>query len=305
MDRDFMVMMGCERDDTHLFERKHSENDFIFSQPVDSLPPSANHPHMQTEVENLWDTLIAEAEKAVEQEPVLKTWLHSRLLRHANLAEAIARNLAETLDFLRDSDDYLYRVFRNTLEETPSIQECIRADIVANFERDPACHNHFNPLLNYKGFKAITGQRIAHALWQNGSKNLALHLQSLISEIYSVDIHPAAKIGKGILLDHATGFVAGETAVIGDDVSIFQGVTLGGTGKEDGDRHPKVEYGVLIGAGAKILGNIRIGHCSKIGANSVVLHDVPPRSTVVGVPGKIIGTNNEAMPSRNVDHCIL
>jgi serine O-acetyltransferase len=257
---------------------------------------------MQYTVDQLWNILREEAEIAISQEPILRTWLHARLLCHDSLAEVVARNLSEKLDFLRDSDNYLYRAFRSTLDNSPDILECIAEDICANFDRDPACHNRFNPLLNYKGFKAITGHRIGHALWLSGQRELALHLQSLISEFFSVDIHPAATIGKGILLDHATGFVAGETASIGDHVSIFQGVTLGGTGKQEGDRHPKVEYGVLIGAGAKILGNIRIGHCSKIGANSVVLHDVPPRSTVVGVPGKVIGTSEESMPSLNVDH---
>jgi serine O-acetyltransferase len=232
----------------------------------------------------------------------LKTWLHARLLKHGSLAEAISNNLSEKLNFLRDSDNYLLRVFRKALDEDATILAGICADIVANFERDPACKSHFNPMLNYKGFKAITGHRIAHSLWNQGQTELAQHLQSLISEFYGVDIHPAAKFGKGILLDHATGFVAGETVTIGDDVSIFQGVTLGGTGKEEGDRHPKVEYGVLIGAGAKILGNITIGYCSKIGANSVVVKDVPPRSTVVGVPGKVVGKNEEKMPSHSVDH---
>ncbi len=259
---------------------------------------------MSQSINDLWNTLQGEAKATVKQEPALAPWLNSRLLRYTSLSEAIASNLSEKLNFLRDEQNYLYHVFRHALDENEHILESICEDIVANFERDPACKNHFNPLLNYKGFKAITGYRIAHSVWNSGQRELALHLQSLISEFYGVDIHPAAKIGKGILLDHATGFVAGETTEIGDNVSIFQGVTLGGTGKEEGDRHPKVEYGVLIGAGAKILGNIRIGHCSKIGANSVVLNDVPPRSTVVGVPGKIIGTSEEIMPSRNVDHRI-
>ena len=257
---------------------------------------------MSQKVTKLWETLREEAELTVKQEPALSTWLHSRLLRYESLSEAIVSNLSEKLNFLRDEENYLYHVFSKALEEDDGIMDGICEDIVANFERDPACKNHFNPMLNYKGFKAITGYRIAHSVWQSGQRELAQHLQSLISEFYSVDIHPAAKIGKGILLDHATGFVAGETAEIGDNVSIFQGVTLGGTGKEEGDRHPKVEYGVLIGAGAKILGNIRIGHCSKIGANSVVLDDVPPHSTVVGVPGKVIGTSDEKMPSMNVNH---
>ena len=257
---------------------------------------------MKKKIQTLWETLRFEAENAISKEPVLKIWLQSRLLRYNSLAEAVVNNLSEKLNFLHDEENYLHTVFSKALEENESILDCICEDIIANFERDPACKNHFNPLLNYKGFKAITGHRIAHSLWSSGQRELALHLQSLISEFYSVDIHPAARIGKGIMLDHATGFVAGETSVIGDNVSIFQGVTLGGTGKEDGDRHPKVEYGVLIGAGAKILGNITIGHCSKIGANSVVLNDIPPHSTVVGVPGKVIGKNTERMPALNVDH---
>ena len=257
---------------------------------------------MSQEEDRLWGILREEAETTAKQEPALAPWLHSRLLRYDSLSEAIASNLSEKLNFLRDEENYLYHVFSTALQEDTGILEGICEDIIANFERDPACKNHFNPMLNYKGFKAITCYRIAHSVWASGQRELALHLQSLVSEFYSVDIHPAAKIGKGILLDHATGFVAGETAEIGDNVSIFQGVTLGGTGKDDGDRHPKVEYGVLIGAGAKILGNIRIGHCSKIGANSVVLNDVPPQSTVVGVPGKVIGYSKEKMPSMNMDH---
>lgn len=255
-------------------------------------------------MKKLWATLRQEAEATIKLEPALAPWLHSRLLRYESLAEAIAHNLSEKLNFITTEENYLYHVFKKAIDTDKCILVGICEDIVANYERDPACKNHFNPLLNYKGFKAITGYRIAHSVWNSGQQELALHLQSLISEFYGVDIHPAAKIGKGILLDHATGFVAGETAEIGDNVSIFQGVTLGGTGKEDGDRHPKVEYGVLIGAGAKILGNIRIGHCSKIGANSVVLNDVPPQSTVVGVPGKVIGKSTEKMPSLNVDHRI-
>ena len=259
----------------------------------------------QTEVasaQGLWDLLRSEAEASISREPVLRTWLHARLLRYSSLAEAVACNLAEKLNFLRDRESYLHDVFLETLHSHPEIMECIREDIVANYERDPACRNHFNPLLNYKGFKAITGHRIAHQIWLSGQEELALHLQSLISEYYGVDIHPAARFGKGILLDHATGFVAGETSQVGDDVSIFQGVTLGGTGKDCGDRHPKVEFGVLIGAGAKILGNIRIGECAKIGANSVVLDDVPPHATVVGVPGRVIGMNTESIPSHGMDH---
>ncbi len=254
----------------------------------------------------IWQKLRQEAEIAIEREPVLSLWLEARLLRYESLIEVIACNLSEKLNFLRNGEDYLRDVFLKTLQDDEALVASIVEDIIAYFERDPACKNHFNPLLNYKGFKAITGYRIANKLWKQEQEELSLHLQSLISEFYGVDIHPAATIGKGVMLDHATGFVAGETTVIGDQVSIFQGVTLGGTGKESGERHPKIEYGVLIGAGAKILGNITVGHCSKIGANSVVLNDIPPMSTVVGVPGKVTKTAEslDDVPALCVDHRI-
>lgn len=180
----------------------------------------------------------------------------------------------------------------------------MRADLHAVSERDSACCSQVTPLLYFKGFHALQAYRVAHWLWQQGRKSLALFLQNRISAVFAVDIHPAARIGKGIMFDHATGIVIGETAVVGDMVSIMQSVTLGGTGKEAGDRHPKVSNGVLIGAGAKILGNITVGECAKVGAGSVVLKDVPARAVVAGVPAKIIGDNLCGQPAQEMDHHI-
>src|SRR5690606_17160989 len=190
------------------------------------------------------------------------------------------------------------------LADDPAIGAAIRADIQAINERDSACCSLTTPFLFFKGFHALQAYRVAHWLWQKQRRSLALFLQNRISMVFSVDIHPAAVIGRAIMLDHATGIVIGETAGVEDDVSIMQAVTLGGTGKESGDRHPKVRSGVLISAGAKILGNIEIGHCAKVGAGSVVLKSVPPRATVAGVPAKIVGNTDCDHPSRAMDHTL-
>jgi serine O-acetyltransferase len=188
------------------------------------------------------------------------------------------------------------------MDNEPEIGMAARSDIIATFERDPACHRYVDPLLYFKGFQALQTHRMAHRLLKIGRSDFASYLQSRSSMISSVDINPAAKIGKGIMIDHGHDIVIGETCVIEDNVSILQGVTLGGTGKESGDRHPKIRYGVLIGAGAKILGNIEIGHCSRVAACSVVLHDVPPNRTVAGVPAKIVGYAGCEEPARAMDH---
>ncbi|MFV2002505.1 MAG: serine O-acetyltransferase, partial [Paracoccaceae bacterium] len=182
-----------------------------------------------------------------------------------------------------------------------SLGQLARADIVAVFERDPACHRFMQPLLFYKGFQAVQAYRVAHWLWHKGRRDLAYFIQMRVSEHFGIDIHPAAQIGKGIMIDHAHSIVIGETAVVGDNVSMLHSVTLGGTGKEGGDRHPKIEDGVLIGAGAKILGNIRVGHCCRIAAGSVVLRDVPANKTVAGVPAKIVGEAGCDQPSSAMD----
>jgi serine O-acetyltransferase len=190
------------------------------------------------------------------------------------------------------------------LEDDSSIGGAFRADIVATMDRDPATHRCLDPVLYFKGFHAVQTYRLAHWLWRKNRRDLAYYLQSRSSSVFQTDIHPAAKIGRGIFLDHATGLVVGETAVIEDDVSMLHGVTLGGTGKENEDRHPKIRHGVLIGAGAKILGNIEVGHCARIAAGSVVVKPVPNNVTVAGVPAKVIGEAGCAEPSRFMDQML-
>jgi len=192
--------------------------------------------------------------------------------------------------------------FNDVIREAPEISERARADVAAVYERDPACTSYLQPLLFFKGFMALQASRIAHALWTRGRLPLAQFIQMRVSEVFGVDIHPGARIGKGIMIDHATSIVIGETAVVEDDVSMLHSVTLGGTGKEGGDRHPKIGRGVLIGAGAHILGNIRIGEQSRVGAGSVVLHDVPHCVTVAGVPAKIVGDAGCDHPSQSMNH---
>jgi len=260
---------------------------------------------MSTEVsisDPVWETIRRDAVQIVENEPVLAQQIQEIVLERPSLEEVLSFRLAEKLTFLSHWEFHLEEVFMEAMTADPTIGQAIRRDIEAIFERDPACQNFITPLLYYKGFKSICCHRISHWLWRQGRHQLALHLQSLNSEFFAVDIHPAAEIGSGILLDHATGFVAGETSRIADDVSILHAVTLGGTGKDSGDRHPKIERGVLIGAGAKILGNITVGACSRIGANSVVLESVPPHVTVVGVPARIVVNSPGDDPARRMDH---
>ena len=192
----------------------------------------------------------------------------------------------------------------NAYEAEPDLALAARADLVATYDRDPACHRFMQPLLFFKGFQAIQAYRLGHWLWENGKKDLAYFIQMRTSEMFGIDIHPAAKIGKGIMIDHAHSIVVGETAVVGDNVSMLHSVTLGGTGKEDDDRHPKIGDGVLIGAGAKVLGNIHVGNCSRVAAGSVVLTDVPPKKTVAGVPAKIVGEAGCSQPAISMDQLL-
>lgn len=253
----------------------------------------------------IWTEIRQRAEEIVAEEPVLAAQVRHLILDSGSLEEVIGHQLADKLQFLSKTSLHLEPAFAEILRANPEIGEAIRHDLQAIKERDPACNDALTPLLFYKGFKAITASRMAAAFWQRGRRFLALHIQSMIAEFYGVDIHPAARIGHGVMLDHATGFVAGETSVIGDDVSILHAVTLGGTGKEGGDRHPKIGRGVLIGAGAKILGNIEIGEGAKIGANSVVLDPVPPHVTVAGVPAKMVATNENGDPAYEMDHRLV
>ncbi|CAL5344357.1 unnamed protein product [Camellia sinensis] len=239
--------------------------------------------------DDVWLKIREEAKSDVEQEPILSNYYFSLILLQNSLESALANHLAQKLSNSILATNTIYKLFLSVLEEDCNIQIAIRDDLKAVKDRDPACISYVHCFLNFKGFLAIQAHRVAHKLWSQGRTVPALLIQSRVSEIFAVDIHPGAKIGRGILLDHATGVVIGETAVIGDDVVILHSVTLGGTGKVEGDRHPKVGNGVMIGAGTKILGNVKIGDFAKIGAGSVVLKAVLPGATVVGNPARVVG----------------
>ncbi|MEZ5806346.1 MAG: serine O-acetyltransferase [Zhengella sp.] len=255
-------------------------------------------------VDPIWSQVRHEAKEAVNNDPLLAAFLYSTVLNHDSLEEAVVHRVAERLDHPDLGADLIRQTYAVMMREDPSFSESLRVDIQAVFDRDPACTRYIQPVLYFKGFHAIQTHRLAHWLWKQGREDFALYLQSRSSAVFQTDINPATRIGKGIFLDHATGLVVGATAVIDDDVSILQGVTLGGTGKEDGDRHPKIRHGVLIGAGAKILGNIEIGAGAKVASGSVVLDAVPPCKTVAGVPARIVGESGCAEPSRDMDHRI-
>lgn len=245
----------------------------------------------------VWDTLRAEASRVAAEEPQLSALVSDVILTRESAASALGARLARRLareDMPRSTMEPL---LTGVFEKKPLVVHSAMRDMVAIFERDPACFSLLEPLLFFKGFLALTTYRVSHQLWNDGRRWLALYLQSVASEAFAVDIHPAARIGCGILLDHATSFVVGETAIIEDDVSILHEVTLGGTGKESGDRHPIIRSGVLLGAGAKILGRVEIGTGAKVGAGSVVLADVPPHTTVAGVPAVIVGESREENPA--------
>ena len=256
------------------------------------------------EIDPVWQRITREAREAVEGEPLLGGLLHACILHHDDLESALAYRMAEKLASGEMSEQLLREIADQAYRSDPSLGQKARADIVAVYERDPACHRLIQPLLFFKGFQAIQAYRVAHWLWTSGRKDLSYFLQMRVSEHFGVDIHPAARVGKGIMIDHAHSIVIGETAVVGDNVSMLHSVTLGGTGKEDDDRHPKIGDGVLIGAGAKVLGNIKVGYCSRIAAGSVVLHDVPPCKTVAGVPAKIVGEAGCDQPSVTMDHLL-
>ncbi len=258
-----------------------------------------------TSVDPVWDAVRANAEAILKEEPSLTSMVIDNVLNHDRFETALAHRLAVRLDHTDVSAGLIQHAFLDALDYFPELGNESRADLAATLERDPATHRAIVPFLYFKGFQAIQTHRFAHALWKAGRKDFALYLQSRSSQVFQVDINPNCRIGKGIMLDHATGFVAGETAVIGDNVSILQGVTLGGTGKADEDRHPKIGNGVLIGAGAIVLGNIKVGDCARIGAGSVVVRDVPPRVTVVGVPAKIVGEAGTPQPSAMMDQVVL
>ncbi len=252
-------------------------------------------------VDPVWGRVRREAEDILRREPELATFIYSTILHHDTLEAAIVYRLSERLDHAAVSGELIRQAYADALDDMPALGEAFRADLMATADRDPATYRLIEPVLYYKGFHAIQTHRLAHWLWGKGRRDLALYLQSRASAMFQCDIHPAAKIGRGIFLDHATGLVVGETAVIEDDVSMLHDVTLGGTGKQGGDRHPKIRYGVMIGAGAKILGNIEVGHCARIAAGSVVVKPVPNNVTVAGVPAKVIGVAGCPEPARSMD----
>ncbi len=257
-----------------------------------------------TTVDPVWRRVCEEAVEAIRTEPLLGGLIHSSLLHHATLERALAYRFSMKLASREMSEQILREIADEAYASDPDLGQAARADMVAVYERDPACHRFLQPVLFFKGYQAMQAYRVGHWLWQQGRIDLAYFVQMRVSEAFGVDIHPAARVGRGIMIDHAHSIVIGETAVVGDNVSMLHSVTLGGTGKEDGDRHPKIEDGVMIGAGAKVLGNITIGHCSRIAAGSVVLHDVPHNTTVAGVPAKVVGEAGCAQPSVTMDQLI-
>lgn len=238
----------------------------------------------------VWARIRDEAEAITRHAPELATFILSTVLNHDKLEEAVADRVASRLDHPDVSASLIRQAYGELFESDPSVGDAMRADIVAVADRDPAATRYIEPVLYFKGFHALQTHRLSHFLWNKGRKDFALYLQSRASSVFAVDINPATRIGRGVFIDHGTGVVIGATAVIEDDVSLLQGVTLGGTGKERGDRHPKLRRGVLIGAGAKVLGNIEIGECSRVASGSVVLKRVPPRTTVAGIPARVVGT---------------
>jgi serine O-acetyltransferase len=271
--------------------------------------PHVSHP-ARSEAESvarfdpLWTRIRLDAQTAVKNEPALAGLMQSAVLDHDGFAAAVIGRLACRLAHPAVSYEVLLGTLAELVSHDPLLTEGMVADCLAVADRDPACTRLLEPLLYFKGYHALQTHRFAHTLWQAGRHDFALYLQSRSSEVFQTDIHPAARIGKGVFLDHATGLVVGSTAVIEDDVSMLQDVTLGGTGKDQGDRHPKIRRGVLIGAGAKILGNIDIGQCARVAAGSVVLHDVPRNTTVAGVPAKVVGEAGCAEPARTMDQIL-
>jgi serine O-acetyltransferase len=253
---------------------------------------------------DVWQYIIKEAQDASEKQPLLASFFHNKILKHSSIKSAIAYCLSSHLSTDTVPAITLQSIIFEAIDDDPEILESMLSDLLAHYTRDAACDEYMTPLLFFKGFHAIQSYRIGNWLWKKERRVLALYFQNRISELFDVDIHPGASLGSGLMLDHATGVVIGETAVIGNDVSMLHSVTLGGSGCEGGNRHPKVGNGVLLSAGAKLLGNITIGDGAKVGAGSLVLEDVPANISVAGVPAKQIGKTRVPMPSLDMDHSI-
>lgn len=259
----------------------------------------------EIDLEAFWIQLKEKAQSVIAKEPMLKPLITEVILEAEDFEQALATRLSRKLAREDIPLDQIKPVLTEALKSEPGVLQSVTRDLVAIYDRDPACNHPFEPFLFYKGFHAITNYRISHILWNSDRTELAYYLQSIGNEVFQVDIHPAAKIGCGILLDHATSFVVGETAIIEDNVSILHEVTLGGTGKQSGLRHPIVRSGVLLGAGAKILGRVEIGMNAKVGAGSVVLTDVSSNVTVAGVPAELVGKSKHANPADEMDQCFV
>jgi len=266
------------------------------TQRLEVIDPAAPPP--------VWASLCVEAERAARNEPALASLLNAVILSHRSLGTALSYQLARKLGDQELRAMSLREIAEEAYASAPHLVEIAEADLKAVFERDPACKGYLQPFLFFKGFLSLQAQRVAHWLWNENRETMAFYLQSRVSELFQVDIHPATRIGKGVFVDHGTGIVVGETAVIGDDVSMLQGVTLGGTGAERGDRHPKIGNGVLLGAGAKVLGNITIGDHAKIASGSVVLKPVPAGCTAAGVPARLVNCPTCDEPARTMDQTL-
>ncbi len=255
-------------------------------------------------IDPVWSRVCDEAEDAIKDDPLLGGMIHSSLLHHTTMEQALAYRFSFKLASPEMGEQILREIADQAYDDDPDLAAAARADLMAVVDRDPACHRYLQPILFFKGYQAVQAYRVGHWLWQQGRSDLAYFVQMRISEAFGVDIHPGARIGRGLMIDHAHSIVIGETAVVGDNVSMLHSVTLGGTGKEDGDRHPKIGDGVLIGAGAKVLGNIHVGSCSRIAAGSVVLHDVPRCVTVAGVPARVVGEAGCSNPALTMDQVL-
>ncbi|MFP6797255.1 MAG: serine O-acetyltransferase [Pseudomonadales bacterium] len=254
--------------------------------------------------EGVWEIMRSEAEAKAIEEPILGSYFHATVLNHGSFRAALSFRLASKLDNPMLPTMLIRDIIEEAMNDDDGILASAEIDVIANYQRDPACKDLSTPFLYFKGFHALQAYRIAHWLWTHGRHTLAQFFQSQISVGLGVDIHPAAEIGRGLMLDHATGIVIGETSVIEDDVSILHSVTLGGTGKDTGDRHPKIRHGVLLGAGCKVIGNIEVGEGAKVGAGSVVLNHVPPHVTVAGVPAEVVGRPSDDNPAFGMDQTI-
>tara|TARA_R110001592_G_scaffold15636_1_gene67781 strand:- start:122 stop:913 length:792 start_codon:yes stop_codon:yes gene_type:complete len=259
---------------------------------------------MSAAVNDLWLAMTSEAREYGRNEPILASFYHASILNHDSFADALSFHIAAKLGCDSVPAMLIRDVFSEAFLSDPTIVSSAAMDIRAHFDRDPACDHYGMPFLYFKGFQAIQAYRIAHWLWVQKRVSLALFLQNRIASVFDVDIHPAAVIGCGVMVDHATGLVIGETAVVGNNVSLLHSVTLGGCGSGPGPRHPQIRDGVLISAGAKLLGNIVVGEGAKIAAGSVVLNSVAPHSTVAGVPAKQVGVLSVDLPALNMDQYI-